>query len=114
MEKKNYADEYKDSVSSQRNHRGWARVVFILGALVVGYFWKSNEKPFATFKDYFPLRMQKLECSIIPDSLTSRCVPEQCGRIVSDNLILIDDAKVIKEWALSYFSRDKKVKGTFI
>lgn len=105
-----FEESYKETLKTQRNHRVIARLVFILCVLIVAYFWKTNEKPFATLKDHFPLRVQQLECN----TNTVHSCSKKCGRLVSDNLVPLNDAKIIKEFTLKYFNQTPKIKGLYL
>lgn len=105
---------YARNQDFQRKNRVWARVALIVGVMVVGYFMRTNEKPFAQFKEHHPFRMQKLECSDRKEDKFVGCTPEECGRIVSDTLMPVDGANTIRHWALTFFKYQerRKVLGT--
>lgn len=111
--RKTNLESYQKSLEIQRKHKVWARIMLIVGALVVGYFMKSNEKPFALFKDHHPLRVQKIVCAPYQGAPTypSCSPPPHCARIVSDNLVPSRDAESLQEFALTFFKLSTKPKG---
>ncbi|XP_063215889.1 2-oxoglutarate and iron-dependent oxygenase domain-containing protein 3-like [Bacillus rossius redtenbacheri] len=79
--------------------RVWARAVLILGAIVVVY-WTSQggDVVLARQKDFLEQRAQEVPCSEeykkeiekFPD-----CVPERCGRMVTDKLVSTHEVGIL-------------------
>lgn len=86
------------------HQRVWTRAVMILALLTVVYFsYKTGkEVPLARQHEILHQRKQLLECS---DSYKMEvehypgCVPEKCGRLISDSLVTVAEAQAMLEIA---------------
>ncbi|EGI59472.1 PREDICTED: 2-oxoglutarate and iron-dependent oxygenase domain-containing protein 3-like [Acromyrmex echinatior] len=86
--------------------RVWSRCVLILGVLLI--VWYNNrqgkEVYLAKQKDVLVSRTQNVDCSMdYRDELEkySGCVPEKCGRVVTDKLVSTTEADVLLKLAKS-------------
>jgi hypothetical protein len=74
------------------NHRLWTRGVMVVGAAVVLYFTanQGREVAFARQVEKLDHKSQNVHCS---EDYTAElknfegCIPQQCGRLVTDNLV---------------------------
>lgn len=83
-----------------KNHRLWARGVLILGTLIVVYFTSKSEKEIilAKQKELIQGRGQSIQCSEDYKNEVNTfpgCVPEKCGRAVSDRLVTELEAETL-------------------
>ncbi len=83
-------------------------MVVVIAVLIIVFYTsrKEKEKKFAQFKETLKLRSMKVDCaesyseelSLFPD-----CVPQSCGRFVSDSLVSQMEAKALLELAKAGF-----------
>lgn len=67
---------------------------------------KEKEKKFAQFKENLPLRSMKVDCAASYSqelSLFPLCVPQSCGRFVTDTLVTEKEARALFELAEAGF-----------
>lgn len=81
----------KKSTSRLTSYRVWTRLVIIGAVLIIAYFTtnKDKERKFATRRETIILRAQNVDCATeylneITQYIT--CVPNKCGRFVTDSL----------------------------
>lgn len=86
------------------SYRIWTRLVIVGAVLVITYFTssKDKERKFATRRETIILRAQDLECS--PQYLSeisefNACVPNKCGRFVTDSLVTDQEANLLIDLA---------------
>lgn len=87
------------------SYRIWTRLVIVGAVLIIAYFTsnKDKERKFATRRETIILRAQNVDCStayLNEIAQFDACVPNKCGRFVTDSLVteqevnsLIDLAK---------------------
>ncbi|XP_026273565.1 2-oxoglutarate and iron-dependent oxygenase domain-containing protein 3-like [Frankliniella occidentalis] len=86
------------------HQRVWTRAIMIIALLIVVYFTSKNGKevPLARQHEILHQRKQLLDCSESYQSeveLYPGCVPEKCGRLISDSLITVGEAQAMLEIA---------------
>lgn len=86
------------------SYRIWTRLVIVAAVLIIAYFTssKDKERKFATRRESIILRAQNVDCA--PDywseiSEFNSCVPNKCGRFVTDNLVSEPEANLLIELA---------------
>lgn len=86
------------------SYRIWTRLVICAAVVIIGYFLagRSKERKFALRKENIIFRSQSLECS--PDYLNEltafkSCMPNKCGRFVSDSLVIDKEVKILLDLA---------------
>ncbi|XP_071632561.1 2-oxoglutarate and iron-dependent oxygenase domain-containing protein 3 [Temnothorax longispinosus] len=112
-QEENKAEKPSESVKSKYGpivtfpyQRVWSRCVLILGVLLI--VWYNNrqgkEVYLAKQKDVLVSRTQNVDCSMdYRDELEKYpgCVPEKCGRVVTDKLVSTTEADVLLKLAKS-------------
>lgn len=83
-----------------KNQRLWARIVLVLGTLTIVYFTSKSEKEItlAKQKEIIQGRGQSIQCSEDYKNEVNAfpgCVPEKCGRAVSDRLVTEQEAEML-------------------
>lgn len=86
--------------------RVWSRCVLILGVLLIVWYNNRHGKEvyLAKQKDVLVSRTQNVDCSMdYRDELEKYpgCVPEKCGRVVTDKLVSTTEADVLLKLAKS-------------
>lgn len=91
------------------SYRIWTRLVIVAAVLVIAYFTsnKDKERKFATRRETIIFRAQNVDCS--PDYLSEiagfkTCIPNKCGRFVSDSLVTEQEANQLLELAIKGLS----------
>lgn len=86
------------------SYRVWTRLVIVVAVLIIAYFTsnKDRERRFATRKESIIFRAQDLDCAT--DYLNeiaefSTCVPNKCGRFVTDSLVNEQEVKILLDLA---------------
>ncbi|KAL0116148.1 hypothetical protein PUN28_011184 [Cardiocondyla obscurior] len=107
------AEKSSDSVKSKYGpivsfpyQRVWSRCILILGVLLIVWYNNRQGKEIylAKQKDVLVSRAQNIECSTdYRDELEKYpgCVPEKCGRYVTDKLVSATEADVLLKLAKS-------------
>lgn len=88
----------KKSENRLTNYRVWTRLVIVCSVLIIGYFisGRPKDRKFATIKESLILRSQNVDCS--PEYLSEMmeyhsCMPDKCGRFVTDSLATSEDVE---------------------
>ncbi|KAJ1529209.1 hypothetical protein ONE63_006013 [Megalurothrips usitatus] len=86
------------------HQRVWTRVVLILALLTVVYYTSKSGKevPLARQHEVLHQRKQSLECSETYKAEVEHypgCIPDKCGRLISDSLITTAEAQAMLEIA---------------
>lgn len=84
----------------------WSRCILILGVLVIVWYnsKRGKETYFAKQKDILLSRTQHLECGADYKAELETfvdCVPEKCGRVVTDKLISATETDVLLKIAIN-------------
>ncbi|XP_063979842.1 2-oxoglutarate and iron-dependent oxygenase domain-containing protein 3-like [Diachasmimorpha longicaudata] len=84
----------------------WSRSILILGVILIVWYnsTRSKEVPFARQRDILLSRTQNIDCSIDYKEDINRypeCVPEKCGRIVTDKLVSTSETDVLLKIAVN-------------
>lgn len=86
------------------SYRIWTRLVIVGAVLIIAYFTanKDKERKFATRRESIILRAQNVDCSTeylseIAEYVT--CVPNKCGRFVTDSLVTEQEANALIDLA---------------
>lgn len=84
------------------------RFVVLLGVICIVYFTstRNKERKFAPQRESIQFRHQKFICApnLFRDaSKSSKCIPTQCGRFVSDSVIALDETDTILRLAKNIF-----------
>lgn len=86
------------------SYRIWTRLVIVVAVLIIAYFTsnKDKERKFATRRESIILRAQNVDCAT--DYLSEitqyiACVPNKCGRFVSDSLVNEQEANALIDLA---------------
>lgn len=86
------------------SYRIWTRLVIVVAVLIIAYFTsnKDKERKFATRRESIILRAQNVDCAT--DYLSeiaefSNCVPNKCGRFVTDSLVTDAEAALLLDLA---------------
>lgn len=79
-------------------------MVIVIAVVIIGYFSsnKDKERRFATIKESIIFRSQNLECA--PEYLQEiqefkGCIPDKCGRFVTDSIASKDEVELLLELA---------------
>lgn len=87
----------KKSTSRLTSYRVWTRLVIVVAVLIIAYFTsnKDKERKFATRRESIIFRAQDVDCDTeylneIAQYIT--CVPNKCGRFVTDSLVTEQEA----------------------
>ncbi|XP_001605079.1 2-oxoglutarate and iron-dependent oxygenase domain-containing protein 3 [Nasonia vitripennis] len=117
VEKKSESEETKDKDEIKPKYgphvtfpyqRVWSRCVLILGVMLVVWYNSRNGKEvsFARQKDVLVSRTQHVDCSTDYKAEIDKypgCVPEKCGRVVSDKLVSASEADTLLQLAKNGF-----------
>lgn len=94
----------KKSPSRLTSYRVWTRLVIVAAVLIIAYFTsnKDKERKFATRRESIIFRTQNVDCSTdylneITQYIT--CVPNKCGRFVTDSLVTDQEANALIDLA---------------
>ncbi|KMQ83623.1 pkhd domain-containing transmembrane protein [Lasius niger] len=84
--------------------RVWSRCILILGVLLIVWYnsRQAKEVSLAKQKDVLVSRTQNVDCSVdYRDELEKYpgCVPEKCGRVVTDKLVSTTEVDVLLKLA---------------
>lgn len=89
-------------------YRIWTRLIVVAAVLIIAYFTQSKEKErkFATRRESIIFRSQNVDCD--KDYLNEiagyrTCVPNKCGRFVTDSLVNESEAVALLELAQAGF-----------
>lgn len=99
--------------------RIFTRGIIVISTLIIVYFTSSNDKTtiFASQKESLAQRVHNIDCS---DSYKTEissypdCVPEKCGRAVTDKLITGKETDVLLQLAKSAFALGSSDGGASI
>lgn len=90
-------------------YRIWTRLIVVAAVLIIAYFTQSKEKErkFAIRRESIIFRSQNVDCdkdylNEITE-LRSGCVPNKCGRFVTDSLVNESEAVALLELAQAGF-----------
>lgn len=86
------------------SYRIWTRLVIVGAVLIIAYFTanKDKERKFATRRESIILRAQNVDCSTEYLSEIAEyvsCVPNKCGRFVTDSLVTEQEANALIDLA---------------
>lgn len=87
------------------SQRVWSRGIIIIGVVIyIFYFSKSTkESVLAKQSETYIRRSQVVECSteFLEDIKQYKgCIPEKCGRYVSDKIVTVQEADILKKLAI--------------
>uniref|UniRef100_A0A182QJZ8 Prolyl 4-hydroxylase alpha subunit domain-containing protein n=1 Tax=Anopheles farauti TaxID=69004 RepID=A0A182QJZ8_9DIPT len=107
------------SRSTAQQHQMWARIVLMVGIAAIVYFttFRTREKKFATQREVLELRTQPLDCSrpyLDEISKFSGCIPNRCGRFVSDKIVSPAEAGILLDLARAGFELGQSAGGASI
>uniref|UniRef100_A0A182MU16 Fe2OG dioxygenase domain-containing protein n=1 Tax=Anopheles culicifacies TaxID=139723 RepID=A0A182MU16_9DIPT len=105
--------------STAQQHQMWARIVLMVGIAAIVYFttFRTREKKFATQREVLELRTQPLDCSrpyLDEISKFAGCIPNQCGRFVSDKIVSPAEAGILLDLARAGFELGQSSGGASI
>uniref|UniRef100_A0A182WH70 RRM domain-containing protein n=1 Tax=Anopheles minimus TaxID=112268 RepID=A0A182WH70_9DIPT len=105
--------------STAQQHQMWARIVLMVGIAAIVYFttFRTREKKFATQREVLELRTQPLDCSrpyLDEISKFAGCIPNQCGRFVSDKIVSPAEAGILLDLARAGFELGQSAGGASI
>ncbi|XP_018397403.1 PREDICTED: 2-oxoglutarate and iron-dependent oxygenase domain-containing protein 3-like [Cyphomyrmex costatus] len=88
------------------HQRVWSRCVLILGVLLIVWCTNRQDKEvyLAKQKDVLVSRTQNVDCSMDYNNELEKycgCVPEKCGRVVTDKLVSTTEADILLKVAKS-------------
>lgn len=94
----------KRAESRFTSYRIWTRLVICAAVMIIGYFLsgRDKERKFALRKESIIFRSQNLDCS--PEYLSEllefkSCMPNKCGRFVTDSLVVDKEVKILLDLA---------------
>lgn len=101
------------------SYRIWTRLVIVVAVLIIAYFTasKDKERKFATRRESIIFRSQNLDCDIAYlNEITefASCVPNKCGRFVTDSLVTEQEANLLLDLAKKGLSFGGGIGGASI
>lgn len=94
----------KKAESRFTSYRIWTRLVICGAVMIIGYFvsGRDKERKFALRKESIIFRSQNVDCS--PEYLSEllefkSCMPNKCGRFVSDSIVVDKEVKILLDLA---------------
>jgi hypothetical protein len=83
-------------------HRLWSRTALILGLMTIVWYnaGKKNETSLASVSDDIRFRGMKTKCSSGFDQAVSKypaCVPNHCGRIITDEIVSLQEIHALND-----------------
>ena len=84
--------------------RIWTRLIIVGAVFIIAYFTsnKDKERKFATIRESLILRAQNVDCATdYLNEITqyANCVPNKCGRFVTDSLVNDQEANALIDLA---------------
>ncbi|XP_037959568.1 2-oxoglutarate and iron-dependent oxygenase domain-containing protein 3-like [Teleopsis dalmanni] len=108
------------NATSPITHRMWTRTFIILSVITVVYFYTKNqnhETKFGLVRENLLLRMQKFECaSSYAEEIQAfpECVPNKCGRFITDKLIEAAEGEILLDLARSILTKYNSSGGASV